>query len=136
MRIYFVTQSGVLHFAKLLFCNGIIKMQQTLKDEGTNKFSFLVLSSLIVAQLQVVYKSSNPRWTASFLTEYEYGSQLLFFVDMFAVKESRGSILGGRIGGEIKNNGAKLMGRAVFDVQDILGTKDNVKAKRLPKGGV
>mmetsp|Transcript_21973 Transcript_21973/g.53163 ORF Transcript_21973/g.53163 Transcript_21973/m.53163 type:complete len:534 (+) Transcript_21973:736-2337(+) len=30
----------------------------------------------------------------------------------------------------------KLLGRAVFDVQDVLGGKNNVKARRLRKGGV
>jgi hypothetical protein len=30
----------------------------------------------------------------------------------------------------------KLLGRAVFDVQDMLGTKKRVKARRLQKGGV
>jgi hypothetical protein len=29
-----------------------------------------------------------------------------------------------------------LLGRAVFDVQDVLGTKNRVKARRLRKGGV
>ena len=30
----------------------------------------------------------------------------------------------------------KLLGRAVFDVQDVLGSRNNVKARRLRKGGV
>jgi hypothetical protein len=92
-------------------------------------------------ETEVVHKSSNPRWAISFSAQYEYGSQLLFFVDVFAIKSSGGdtgksSFVKGSIGGIVNRRGMKLLGRAVFDVQDVLGTKNRVKARRLRKGGV
>ena len=36
----------------------------------------------------------------------------------------------------MNKRGMKLLGRAVFDVQDVLGSRNNVKARRLRKGGV
>lgn len=96
--------------------------------------------------VQVVYKSSNPRWTVSFSVQYEYGSQLLFFIEIFALKGnvdstvidegSSESFFRASFGGMVSKREVKLLGRAVFDVQDMLGTKKRVKARRLQKGGV
>jgi hypothetical protein len=89
---------------------------------------------------EVVHKSSNPRYTSSFSAQYEFGSQLLFFIDIFEVRERWTSGVG--VGDDIlesfvnKKRGLKHLGRAVFDVQDVLGSSKNVKARRLRKGGV
>ena len=98
----------------------------------------------ILDETEIVYKSSNPRYTASFTAEYEYGSQLLFFVDLFAVNNSStkngnkrsSSIVSASMGKFVKKNEMRFLGRAVFDVQDVLGSKNNIKARRLRKGGV
>lgn len=80
-------------------------------------------------ETEIVYKSSNPRYTTSFPFEYEYGTQLLIFVDVNVSRISGFGAIG-------KNNSSemKLHGRAVYDVQDILGTKYQTKARRLAKG--
>lgn len=110
-------------------------------------------------ETEIVYKSSNPRWTTSFLAEYEYGLQILFFVDVFGVRgpgaggisgigggaggiggaSSAGSVSGASGVGSVtasQQKGLKFLGRAVFDVQDVLGMANHVKARRLRKGGV
>ena len=89
-----------------------------------------------------MHKSSNPRWTVSFAVQYEFGSQLLFFVEVFAIRGSseketnNGSFLRASFGGKVNKREIKLLGTAVFDIQDLLGTKNHVKARRLKKGGV
>eukprot|EP00579_Thalassiosira_antarctica_P000165 CAMPEP_0201866306 /NCGR_PEP_ID=MMETSP0902-20130614/942_1 /ASSEMBLY_ACC=CAM_ASM_000551 /TAXON_ID=420261 /ORGANISM="Thalassiosira antarctica, Strain CCMP982" /LENGTH=671 /DNA_ID=CAMNT_0048391255 /DNA_START=92 /DNA_END=2107 /DNA_ORIENTATION=- len=91
----------------------------------------------VLDETEVVTKSSNPRWTASFSVQYEYGSQLLVFVDIFAVRTSGVSnVLIASVGNIVNKRGMKLLGRAVFDVQDVLGSRNNVKARRLRNGGV
>jgi len=80
----------------------------------------------LIDETEVVQRSSNPRYTTTFATTYEYGSSLLFFIDIF---ELRSNITA-------SSKKMKLLGRAVFDVQDVLGSRNNVKARRLRKGGV
>lgn len=60
-------------------------------------------------------KCSDPRWTTSFASRHEYGVQLLLYVDIFA-------------GSSEKH--AKI-GRATFDVDDVLRATNKVKARRL-----
>ena len=78
-------------------------------------------------ETEIVFKSSNPTYTKSFQFDYEYGSQLLIYVDVYACKKGKG----------IKNSSPELksIGRECFDVQAILSTPTNTKAKPLPNGG-
>lgn len=76
---------------------------------------------------EIVYKSSHPRYAASFPFDYEYGTQLLIFVFVYAVRSSKNYS---------SSSGLKLLGKAVFDVQDVLGMKYQLKARRLPNGGI
>ncbi len=55
---------------------------------------------------------------------------------MFAVKRSRGDSPDGGNAVEILKTNSKPLGTAVFDVQDFLESKNHVKVRRLPKGGV
>lgn len=74
-------------------------------------------------ETEIVFKSSNPTYTTSFQFDYEYGSQLLIYVDVYACK------------GKVTENSSpdlKLIGRECFDVQTILSTPTNTKAKPLP----
>ncbi|KAL3778632.1 hypothetical protein HJC23_001581 [Cyclotella cryptica] len=96
-------------------------------------------------ETEVVCRSSNPRWTVSFSARYEYGSQLLFFVEVFAVRGSGEaavrpivgeSFFRGSIGAMVGRRERTLLGSAVFDVQDVLGTNSRVKCRRLSRGGV
>ena len=99
--------------------------------------SHVHLHSSPIEFIQIVYKSSNPRWSATFSAQYEYGSQLLFFVDVFAVRKvTTSGSFSATLGNFVNKRGMKLIGRAVFDVQDVLGGKNNIKARRLRKGGV
>lgn len=70
-------------------------------------------------ETEIVNKSSNPTYTTSFQFDYEYGSQLDIYVDVYASK-----------GKELKK-----IGRECFDVQKILSTLTNTKAKPLPNLG-
>ena len=89
----------------------------------------------LIDETEVVHKSSNPGYTTTFSTQYEYGSQLLFFVDIFAVRTDTGSI-SSTLSNIVNQRAMKLLGRAVFDVQDVLGSRNNVKARRLRTAGV
>lgn len=90
---------------------------------------------LIVFHTQVVCRCSNPKWTTPFSVAFEYGSQLLVFVDIFAVSAMRTSSRGS-VSSVLSLSSRKLLGRAVFDVQDVLGSRGHVKARRLRDGGV
>ena len=86
---------------------------------------------------EVVHKSRNPRWTWSLAVDYEYGTEVVFFVDIYAVRDQETSNkLAASLNGLVHKKGARFLGRATFDVQDVLGTSRNSKAKRLRKGGV
>jgi len=103
-------------------------------------FSLLITNELTLTPhtTQVVNKSSNPKWTASFTLKYEFGAPCIFFVDILSVrppKPKSGSIRAsmGRIVGRRE---MKLLGSAQFDVQDVLGSTNNTKIRRLRNGGV
>jgi hypothetical protein len=79
-----------------------------------------------------------------FLSSNEYGSQLLFFVEVFGIrgsgdatsteKGSSESFFKANIGGMVGKRKMKLLGSADFDVQDLLGTNTRIKASHLRKG--
>mmetsp|Transcript_13135 Transcript_13135/g.28512 ORF Transcript_13135/g.28512 Transcript_13135/m.28512 type:complete len:607 (+) Transcript_13135:148-1968(+) len=68
-----------------------------------------------------VIKSSHPRWTKIFHLEYEFGSQLTFYVDILI--------------GSGESSVPKSIGIANFEVGDVLGSRNKTKVKRLRKGG-
>lgn len=77
-------------------------------------------------ETEIVYKSSSPTYITPFQFDYEYGSQLLIYVDVYACR------------GKVTKNSSlelKLIGRECFDVQNILSTPTNTKAKPLPNLG-
>mmetsp|Transcript_5051 Transcript_5051/g.8670 ORF Transcript_5051/g.8670 Transcript_5051/m.8670 type:complete len:593 (-) Transcript_5051:755-2533(-) len=77
---------------------------------------------------ETVYKSSSPNYTTSFPLEYEEGSQLMIYVDVYACKGS----------GIMSDSSPELkwIGRVNYNVQDILdGNPSQTKARSLPKGG-
>ena len=57
-------------------------------------------------------------------------------MDVFAVRSMNTNVISASLGNIVSKRGMKLLGRAVFDVQDVLGSRNNVKARRLRKGGV
>mmetsp|Transcript_13222 Transcript_13222/g.21697 ORF Transcript_13222/g.21697 Transcript_13222/m.21697 type:complete len:594 (-) Transcript_13222:28-1809(-) len=81
-------------------------------------------------ETEIVYNSSNPVFTKSLPLDYESGSQLLIYVDIYVCK------------GKCKTNSSpelECIGRVTFDVKDIVSnpTKNptKTKASRLRKGG-
>ncbi|KAL3777699.1 LOW QUALITY PROTEIN: hypothetical protein ACHAW5_010337 [Stephanodiscus triporus] len=87
-------------------------------------------------ETEVVRKCSNPRWTTTFAARYEYGTQLLFFVDLFVVVGGGPAAAAGNpnvVGNAVRSRGMRLIGRAAFDVQDVLGSSNKVMARRLPR---
>ena len=79
------------------------------------------------AETEIVNNSSNPNFATSFPFDYECGSQLLIYVDIYACKAK----------GKNNNSSPELecLGRVTFDVRDILSNPANTKASRLRKGG-
>lgn len=78
------------------------------------------------AETEIVSNSSNPSFPTSIPLDYECGSQLLIYVDVYACK-AKG-----------KNNSSpelECLGRVTFDVRDILSNPAKTKASRLRKGG-
>jgi hypothetical protein len=60
-------------------------------------------------------------------------------VDVFVVSGAAGAdATGGVVAGNAirARAGMKLIGRAAFDVKDVLGTANKIKARRLRNGGV
>jgi hypothetical protein len=59
-------------------------------------------------------------------------------VDVFVVSGAADADANGVVAGNAirARAGMKLIGRAAFDVKDILGTANKIKARRLRNGGV
>ena len=84
-------------------------------------FIFHSVPSLNLSPFFRIHNSSNPQWTKTFYIDYEYGSECYFFVQVFRfVSEGDEPI---------------LLGNAIFEIGDILGTQNHTKVRRLPKGG-
>jgi len=101
----------------------------------------------VVDETEVVKKCSNPKYTASFPLQYELGSQMLIYVEIFALRSTttpttttnttnnNGMSIANNIGNIVNKRTMKLLGRAMFDIQDVLGSPNNIKARRLRRGG-
>ena len=109
------------------------------------KHNVLLPRLFVKSHPQVVSRCSNPKWTTPFSLAFEYGSQLLVFVDIFVVSALRTSIRSSVSSASsvlsagdstVQQRGLKFLGRAAFDVQDVLGSRGQVKARRLRDGGV
>lgn len=59
-------------------------------------------------------------WTEVLTTDYEYGRERFFFV---------------RVMRHHKNGEPTLIGSALFEISDIMGTPTHIKVKRLREGG-
>jgi hypothetical protein len=59
-------------------------------------------------------------------------------VDVFVVSGAAADAANGVVVGNAihARAGMKLIGRAAFDVKDVLGTANKIKARRLRNGGV
>jgi hypothetical protein len=65
--------------------------------------------------------SLSPAWTTTFQTTYTFGKETKFNVGIF--DEVR------------KENKAKTMGSALFEIGEVLGARGSIKAKKLKNGG-
>jgi len=102
----------------------------------------------VVDETEVVTKSSNPKYTTSFPLQYELGSQMLVYVEIFALRSTTTTptttntttnnnvmSIANNIGNIVNKRTMKLLGRAMLDIQDVLGSPNNIKARRLRRGG-
>mmetsp|Transcript_26981 Transcript_26981/g.75886 ORF Transcript_26981/g.75886 Transcript_26981/m.75886 type:complete len:625 (+) Transcript_26981:141-2015(+) len=70
---------------------------------------------------EVVRRSANPQYTKTFPLKYEYGAECYFYVQIYR-KDGR-------------KKDPILLGSALCEVGDILGTRNYTKVKRLRGGG-
>eukprot|EP00980_Cylindrotheca_fusiformis_P004379 scaffold925_cov129-Cylindrotheca_fusiformis.AAC.32 len=75
----------------------------------------------ILGRTEVIKNSLNPSWATTITTEYSFGQESRINVSIF--DEIRKS----------KTN--KSMGSAQFEIGEILGSKGNIKARKLKHGG-
>jgi Ca2+-dependent lipid-binding protein len=75
----------------------------------------------ILGRTEVVKNSLSPSWTTTFAAEYAFGQECKINIGLF--DEIR------------KTQSSKSMGSAQFEIGEILGSKGNIKAKKLRSGG-
>lgn len=80
------------------------------------------LEGYVLGRTEIVQNDCHPQWTQTIILEYEYGSQFYFYVNVFEHTKSR------------KKSDPKSLGMVLFEVGDILGTRQATKAKRLRRG--
>lgn len=103
--------------------------------------------------LTSIRNSRSPQWIETIPLEYEYGSELYFYVRILQAEEnsdeskrqalspqsgkvsSQGNSSTGFYGSPQKNRMAHCFGTALFEVGDILGSRNYTKVKRLKSGG-
>lgn len=83
---------------------------------GQTSLTFLLCSVIST----VIKNTLDPRWTTSFLFDYEFGKET--FINVSVIDE-------------VRKRSDKPMGSAVFEIGDVLGSRGSVKAKKLKKGG-
>lgn len=75
----------------------------------------------ILGRTEVIKNDLNPSWTTTFKVKHCFGKETRINICVFdEVRKSKGN---------------KSMGSAQFEIGEILGSKGNVKAKRLKPGG-
>lgn len=75
----------------------------------------------IIGRTEVVKNELSPSWTTTFVVRHCFGKDTRINVGIFdEVRKSKGN---------------KSMGSAQFEIGEILGSKGNVRAKRLKPGG-
>ncbi|CAB9522457.1 Copine-6 [Seminavis robusta] len=75
----------------------------------------------IIGKTEVVKNNLSPKWTTSFILDYSLGVSTR--INIAILDEIR------------KGNKAKPMGSALFEIGEILGSRGNVKAKKMKSGG-
>lgn len=74
----------------------------------------------VLGKTEVIKNSLSPNWVHVFTLDYDLGTPCKIAVNIFD---------------EVRKSNNLGMGSAVFDVGEILGSRGNVKAKKLKKGG-
>lgn len=75
----------------------------------------------VIGKTEVVKNNLSPKWTTSFTVDYSLGVNTRINVALFdEIKKKREQ---------------KPMGSAMFEIGEILGSRGNVKAKKLKPGG-
>jgi len=89
-------------------------------------------------ETEVVCRESNPQWTETIHLQYEYGSELYFYVHVLQRSQTTSSELSADEDDSTRSFHkaiSKSFGTALFEIGDILGTKHRTKVKRLRAGG-
>eukprot|EP00804_Cyclotella_cryptica_P020314 CCRYP_014051-RA/>CCRYP_014051-RA protein AED:0.20 eAED:0.20 QI:170/1/1/1/0.44/0.4/10/3670/670 len=74
----------------------------------------------VLGKTEVIKNSLSPKWTTSFLFDYEFGKETHINVSIVD---------------EVRKKTDKPMGSAVFEIGDILGSRGSTKAQKLKRGG-
>ncbi|KAL7506970.1 hypothetical protein ACHAXN_004180 [Cyclotella atomus] len=74
----------------------------------------------VLGKTEVIKNSLSPKWTTSFLFDYEFGKETHINVSIVD---------------EVRKKNDKPMGSAVFEIGDILGSRGSIKAQKLKRGG-
>jgi len=73
----------------------------------------------VLGKTEVIKNSLSPKWTTSFLFDYNFGKETHINVSVVD---------------EVRKQSDKPMGSAVFEIGDILGSRGSTKAKKTKKG--
>jgi Copine/C2 domain len=76
--------------------------------------------AVVLGQTETIQNTVSPEWVKVFVLDYELGTPMKLIVSIFD---------------QVKKGDNKSMGSAVFDVDELLGVRGNVKAKRVKAGG-
>lgn len=71
---------------------------------------------------EIIYKYCHPQWTTVLTTDFEYGTEKFFIVRVLRHHHSH-------------PDSPTLIGSALFEIGDIIGTPTHTKVKRLRAGG-
>jgi Copine len=96
------------------------------QTNSTSSFGDTAAPEVIWGQTEVVCKSRDPHWIRTVEFEHVTGSNTFFYVHVFAHHGSEAAS---------PKNDPKCLGTALFQVDDLLSTKNSTRCKRLRNGG-
>lgn len=83
-----------------------------------------------------IVNSRNPQWTRTIPLEYEYGSESYFYVHVLQSNCDGQAVHGHGSTKSLDSDAfSTSFGTALFEVSDVLGTRNTTKVKRLRSGG-
>jgi len=74
----------------------------------------------ILGKTEVIKNNLSPHWTKKFEADYNFSKVTKLTISIFD---------------EVRKSADKKMGNAVFEIGEVLGSRGNIKAKKLKNGG-